>query len=234
MSNPAADAFFAAWRTYRKIVETNYMYHREIGAHVEETLRAAHGDRGFSVLDLGCGDASNFAPTLARLAPSRYLGVDLSETALGLAAENLKPLSCPVELRREDLLAAVGEGDESFDVIHTSFALHHLATEMKAEFFRRAARRLAPGGLLLLIDVMREEDETLPVYFERYTAWLREDWRLLTEEEREATCAHLTANDLPETASTLQAQGRAAGLEPAPVAAFTWHKVARFTKPRAA
>jgi cyclopropane fatty-acyl-phospholipid synthase-like methyltransferase len=186
------------------------------------------------VLDLGCGDASNFAPALARLAPSRYLGVDLSETALGLAAENLKSLSCPVELRREDLLAAVGEGDESFDVIHTSFALHHLATEMKAEFFRRAARRLAPGGMLLLVDVMREEDESLPVYFERYTRWLRDDWRLLTEEEREATCAHLTANDLPETVATLQAQGRAAGLEPAPVVAFTWHKVARFTRPRAA
>ena len=29
----------------------------------------------------------------------------------------------------------------------------------KAEFFRRASRALAPGGLLLLVDTMREEDE---------------------------------------------------------------------------
>lgn len=233
MTTRAADAFFTAWRTYRKIVDVNYMYHREIGAHVEETLAASFGSGGFSMLDLGCGDASTLAPLLARLSPGRYVGVDLSETALGLAAENLKALSCPVELRREDLLAAL-EAGESFDVIHTSFALHHLPTEQKAEFFRRAAARLAEGGLLLLTDVMREEDESLPVYFERYTSWLRNDWHLLTQEEREATCAHLTANDLPETVSTLQEQARAAGLEPAPVVAFTWHKVALFTKPRAA
>lgn len=230
MSNSAADAFFAAWRTYRKIVDANYMYHREIGERIEATLRAAFGDSGFSVLDLGCGDASTFAPRLARLSPSRYVGVDLSETALGLAAENAKALPCPVELRREDLLTALAEGDEQFDLIHTSFALHHLPTERKGEFFRLAAARLSARGLLLLTDVMREADETLPVYFGRYTSWLRSDWDLLTEEEREATCAHLTANDLPETFATLASQAQMAGLAAEPVAAFTWHKLARFSR----
>lgn len=229
MSDPAADAFFAAWRTYRKIVDTNYMYHREIGERIEETLRSAFGDGGFSVLDLGCGDASTFAPRLARLRPSRYVGVDLSQTALGLAAENLQALHCPVELRREDLLTAVAEGDERFDLIHTSFALHHLPTERKGAFFRHAAARLTARGMVLLTDVMREEQESLPVYFGRYTSWLRSDWELLTEEEREATCAHLTANDLPETFSTLAALAQSAGLAAEPVAAFSWHKVARFS-----
>ncbi|BBU60702.1 hypothetical protein MSC49_06370 [Methylosinus sp. C49] len=232
MTNQPTDAFFAAWRTYRKIVDTNYMFHREIGERVEETLRAAFGGEGFSILDLGCGDASVFAPRLARLRPNRYVGVDLSETALGLAAENLKILACPAELRREDLLAAVGSGEERFDVIHTSFAVHHLSTEQKAEFFRRAAARLSERGLLLMTDVMREEDETLPLYHAHYVEWLRRDWSELTLEERETTCAHLVENDMPESFSILQAQARAAGLEAAPIAAFRWHKVARFT-PRA-
>ncbi|WP_255608433.1 hypothetical protein [Methylosinus sp. Sm6] len=48
MPDPAADAFFAAWRTYRKIVDTNYMYHREIGERIEETLRAAFGNCGLA------------------------------------------------------------------------------------------------------------------------------------------------------------------------------------------
>jgi len=234
MTNQPADAFFAAWRTYRKIVDADYMSHREIGARVEATLRSAFGDEGFSILDLGCGDASVFAPHLSRLRPRRYVGVDLSETALGLAAENLKVLPCPATLRREDLLAALDASEERFDVIHTSFALHHLATEQKAEFFHRAAARLADGGLLLMTDVIREEDETLPVYHAHYVEWLRRDWSALTPDECESTCAHLVENDKPETFSTLQAQAREAGLEATPVAAFRWHKLVSFTRPHAA
>jgi SAM-dependent methyltransferase len=234
MSDNSTDAFFAAWRTYRKIVETNYMYHREIGEQVEATLRAAFGEREFSVLDLGCGDAATFAPRLASLRPSRYVGVDLSETALGLAADSLFALACPVELRRQDLLTAIAGSGESFDLLHTSFALHHLPTERKAEFFGHAFLRLAPGGVLLLTDVMREEDETLAVYHGRYTAWLRSEWTQLTPEERDSTCAHLVENDRPEPYSVLQALGREAGFSVSPVARFGWHRTVKFTKPRAA
>ena len=61
-------------------------------------LHAQFVGRPFSFLDLGCGDAATLAPLLASMAVQRYKGVDLSESALALAAENLTGLSCPVKL----------------------------------------------------------------------------------------------------------------------------------------
>ena len=102
------------------------------------------------------GDATALVPLLHDVTPSRYKGVDLSDTALTLAAGTLEALPCPVTLARGDILAALAE-DDAYDVIYSSFVLHHLATEQKGEFFQLASRRLAPGGMLLLVDTMREE-----------------------------------------------------------------------------
>ena len=215
MSAPSSPNIFDQWDTYHKVVAANFMFHREIA----EALRRALAD-GFSgprpaFLDLGCGDATALAPVLREQPPSRYKGVDLSETALALAARELADLPCPVTLTHGDILEALDE-DDSHDAIHSSFVLHHLPTERKAEFFRRAARRLAPDGLLLLVDTTREEDETLDDYLQRYCGWLRRDWTGLRAQELDVICDHIVNNDMPEPYSTLLALARAAGLKESP------------------
>lgn len=229
MSEHSATAFFDSWHTYGKVVAANYMHHMEIRAHIEGVLRAQFAGRPFSILDLGCGDAATLAPLLASMAVQRYQGVDLSETAVALAAENLKALSCPVKLARRDILDALGADTGLYDVIYTSFALHHLSTEQKAEFFRRAAQRLEKHGLLLLTDVVRQEDESLPIYVRRYCDWLHRDWSALDGEEKASICDHILNNDRPETFSELRALARAAGLgDAAAVAQYGWHRVLCF------
>lgn len=229
MSEQSCEFFFDAWNTYQKVVAGNYMFHREIGAELDVALRAHFAGRPFSFLDLGCGDAAALAPLLKDLAPLRYKGVDLSDIALALAAENLKVLPCRVALAQEDILAALAE-DGRDDVIHSSFALHHLPTAQKAEFFRRAAQRLTRGGLLLLVDVMREEDESLEVYHRHYCAFLRSSFHDLNEDEKDAICDHIVKNDRPEARSLLQAQAEAAGLKVAPPGAhYGWHWLLCFT-----
>jgi cyclopropane fatty-acyl-phospholipid synthase-like methyltransferase len=172
------------------------------------------------------------ARVLATMAVKRYKGVDLSETALALAAENLKTLSCPVELVCRDILAALEADSGLYDVVYTSIALHHLSTEQKAEFFRLAAQRLAKDGLLLLTDIVREEDESLPVYLRRYCDWLRSDWGSLSAEEKASACDYILNNDRPETFSELRAQAQAAGLEDAvAVARYGCHRVLCFRGP---
>jgi SAM-dependent methyltransferase len=216
---------FDLWDTYHKVVVKDYMSHRALGESVKRALVSRFSGRRFSILDLGCGDASVFAPILQGLALTSYKGVDLSEKALTLAAPNLKPLSCPVELIHTDILSALAD-EKSYDVIYSSFVLHHLATNEKAEFFRRAAQRLAPDGLLLLIDAVREEDETLPVYLQNYCGWVRAEWEGLSDAEKDAVYDHLINNDRPETASVLEAQACAAGLTPlAGGAKFGWHQL---------
>jgi SAM-dependent methyltransferase len=165
---------------------------------------------------LGCGDAAALAPFLEGLPIQRYKGVDVSETALALAAENLKALPCPVELTHAHILAGL-TGDVFYDVIYSSFALHQLPTAQKADF-QRAAQRLHKDGLLLLVDVLREEDETLEVYHKRYCGWLRSnfsalngDESALNGDEKDLICDHIVNNDLPEPPSVLEAQAQAAG-----------------------
>ena len=229
MSETSATAFFDTWQTYRKVVAANYMYHIEIQADIERLLRAQFAARQFSFLDLGCGDAATLAPLLAGMTVQRYKGVDLSETALALAAENLKFLSCPVELAHCDILAALEAETGHYDVVYTSFALHHLSTDQKAAFFRLVAQRLAKDGVLVLTDVVREDDESLPVYLRHYCDWLRRDWEGLDADEIAAICDHIENNDRPETLAELQSLAQAAGLTDATVVArYGWHRVLRF------
>jgi SAM-dependent methyltransferase len=228
MAGPVS--FFDTWDTYQKVVASNCMFHREIGAKLHEALSNRFDQKPFCLLDLGCGDAATLVPLLNGLRLTRYKGVDLSQAALLLAAENLESLNCAVQLDHADILAALGE-DETYDVIHASFVLHHLPSDQKAEFFRRVARRLNPGGMLLLIDVVREEDESLDTYLGRYCTWLRRDWPALDANEKDMITDHIMHNDLPEPYSILDGQARAAGLAAGvPLARYLWHRLMCFNR----
>jgi SAM-dependent methyltransferase len=232
MSDAAAANFFQTWQTYQKVVAANYMYHTEIMADIARVLKADVGSLAFSLLDLGCGDAATLAPLLRGSAIRYYKGVDLSQAALDIAAENLRPLGRPIDLVHLDILSALKAETKSYDVIYTSFAIHHLSREEKADFFRLAAARLNDDGFLLMTDVVREADETLPVYLDRYLGWIRRDWEGLEAKEIASICDHIANNDLPETAAGLEALAEAAGLrQDAVVAKYGWHRVLQF-RPR--
>jgi SAM-dependent methyltransferase len=228
MSQTQAVRFFQAWDTYAKVVAANYMFHRELGEAIKDALRARFIERPFSVLDLGCGDAATFAPLLEGFALKGYKGADLSGAALALAKKNLAHLPCPVELAEGDFMSAL-VGSSAQDVIYTSFALHHLPTERKAEFFKLAAQKLNPGGLLLLVDVTREEGQTLESYYGDYCSWLRTKMNALDSFEQDQICDHLVNNDFPEPYSLLRAQAEAEGLLALPGAMpHKWHRLMLF------
>jgi SAM-dependent methyltransferase len=230
MNELPAVRFFHVWDTYGKVVAANYMFHAEIREAARKALRAQFGERPFSVLDLGCGDAATFAPLLQGFALESYRGADLSAAALALAEKNLAGLSCPVELVEADFMDELAAA-APHDLIHISFALHHLSTARKAEFFRLSAQKLAPGGLLLLADVVREEGQSLEDYYAAYCAWLRKAMAALAPAEKDAICDHLVHNDFPEPYSILLSQAEAAGLRALPPAApQQWHRLMPFTK----
>src|SRR3990172_4122349 len=203
--------FFDEWSVYDQVLDHNYMHHDEIFRDVGRFFAERFDDRPFTLLDLGCGSARHLARALKGRSISRYIGYDLSDVALAHATRNLNGLGCAVELHEGELLQGLRASGEEFDVIFTSFALHHLATAEKEMFFQSAYERLRNDGILLLVDTMREEGEERPVYLDRYCAWLRFRCKTLAPATLDLLCDHIRGNDFPETAATLSAMATRAG-----------------------
>jgi cyclopropane fatty-acyl-phospholipid synthase-like methyltransferase len=140
-------------------------------------------------------------------------------------------LGCPIELHQGDLLEGLKANREQFDLIFSSFALHHLGSAEKATFFRLPYEGLQGNGRLLLIDVMREEDEDRQLYLERYSGWLRSEWKAMRPEALDAICDHIQNNDFQETASELSAMATQAGFSGCyEINQFRWHRTWCFEK----
>jgi len=95
--------FLATWQVYRKIVDGNHMYHRELFSEILSILRD-RADGQLRILDLGCGDAATIRPVLEQTPFSYYLGADASQPALEMAKLELQSFGDHVELQCSDML----------------------------------------------------------------------------------------------------------------------------------
>ena len=100
---PALALFQKQWQLYRKVVDCNYLFHREAYNCLRRIL-VDEAIQPFRFLDVACGDASATVEALKGTQVASYHGIDLSEAALELASQALETLACPVTLDRRDLL----------------------------------------------------------------------------------------------------------------------------------
>ena len=190
------------------------MFHQEIYAGVGRLLSLREDTGRYRLLDLGCGNARYLAPCLRQSPPSVYEGVDLSEAALMEARGYLTDLSgSAVTLTHGDLLEAVEATGKTWDVIFTGFAVHHLTTADKARFFQAVGSYLAENGWLILVDVVREENQSREDYLDGYLKCMRDNWIKVPLDQLEEACTHVHDHDYPEYFSTLQEMAAAAGLQ---------------------
>ena len=188
------------------------MFHREIYSGIRDLLELRNDKGHYGLLDLGCGNARYLAPCLKRSPPALYEGVDLSEAALAEAREYLAGLTGQVILTHGDLLEAVESTGKTWDILFTGFAIHHLMPDEKARFFRAAGRCLSENGWLILVDVVREENQDRKSYLDGYLKFMREKWTHVPQDQLEEACTHVHDHDYPECLSTLQQMADAAGL----------------------
>ena len=210
-SSESADLFARSWSLYDHITEHNYMFHQEIYDELAELLKQRLDAGQYRMLDLGCGNARYLVPALLKAMPAHYQGVDLSQVALDEAAGYLAELPS-VTLTHGDLLQAVESTSDTWDVIFTGYALHHLPAEDKARFFQAAARCLSPGGWLVMVDVVRQEEQSREHYLEGYLKFMRETWVKVPPEQLDEACAHVESYDFPESRTTLNEMAQASGL----------------------
>ncbi len=174
------------------------MFHNEIYAEVARLLKLRDDTGRYRLLDLGCGNARYLAPCLRQSPPALYEGVDLSEAALIEARGYLADLpDCSVTLTHGDLLTAVQSTGKTWDVIFTGFAVHHLTSADKAHFFEAAGRCLSEQGWLILVDVVREENQSRADYLQGYLKCMRDTWVKVPPDQLEEACTHVHDHDYP-------------------------------------
>ncbi len=114
--------------------------------------------RGATAVDLGCGPGAVTAQICAAFEGLRVTGVDPSaamvDVARGVAAE--AGLESRVDIVRAAIpWAPLHAG--AFDAVFSLGLLHHLADPR--QLWQEAARLLAPGGHLLVMDLLRPASE---------------------------------------------------------------------------
>jgi len=110
------------------------------------------------ILDLGCGEGLLAAALLTRFTRATLAALDGSAAMRSEAAARLAPFGARATVAAFDL-ASLDWWDRMFgvDLIVSSLALHHLNDAKKQYLYKAAADRMAPGGALLVADVLDQQ-----------------------------------------------------------------------------
>jgi hypothetical protein len=203
----ALEQFQTQWATYQKLVDSDSLSHKEVGALLHCALTAL--PKPFAFLDIACGDAGQMKRALAGTKVKHYHGIDLSEPALELAAKNLAGVPFEVELDHRDFVSALTKRPEPADAAWCGLSIHHLSSEGKLELLK--AIHGSTGKFLMIYEPTLADGETRDEYMERFAKVNRPGWSFLTPEEWEQIDRHVTTCDYPETSATWCELGRKAG-----------------------
>jgi tRNA (cmo5U34)-methyltransferase len=132
------------------------LMHEEVPDYerLQEETAEATGTGAERLLELGTGTGETARRVLPRHPSAVLIGLDASKEMLERARSALP--SKAVELRPWRLTDPLPGGP--FDVVFSALAVHHLDGPGKADLFDRVAAVLAPGGRLVIGDVVVPAD----------------------------------------------------------------------------
>jgi hypothetical protein len=192
----AAALFQRQWRIYRKVVDNDYLFHREAYERLHNLLIAELAGP-FYFLDVACGDASATVDALKGTQVAHYQGIDVSRSALDIAEQTLGVLSCPVNLYESDFVQALKDW-------------HHWTRRKKLNVMRDVRRIVGGQGVFAVYENTSPDGEDREHWHRRWDLQ-KLHWTAYTMEEWDAITAHVHASDIPETASRWHELGHEAG-----------------------
>lgn len=206
---PNQDLFVAAWQVYRKMLDNNYLFHREAYGCLR-TVLTDEVDAPFGFLDVACGDAVMSMSALRGTGVGRYDGMDLSAQALAIAAENVRQLTCVSALHHCDFSLALPEWKQPADVVWIGLSLHHFMAPAKLEIMRSIREVAGGSGRLLIYEDASPDGEDRDGWLARWDEQ-RPDWRAYSDAEWDDVNGHVHSSDFPETDSVWRRLGHEAG-----------------------
>ena len=118
-----------------------------------------HQTRSLMALDLGVGTGVFSKQLLEKYANSKVVAIDGAASMLELAKSRLGELSQRVEWVLSDFrtMPTMVIRPDTFDVVISSYALHHLNAQEKLAVLKSVVRAIKPGGWFLNADLVMAE-----------------------------------------------------------------------------
>jgi len=148
------------------------------------------------VLDLGCGDG---ALTMELLKEDKQINTTLVDGSLEMlenARKNLKNYERMIFVHKtfqELLKSKLNDNDslvDSFNLVVSSLAIHHIHFEEKKSLFQYIYNHLQPGGFFINIETIRAPTDELE-------SWYRVLWSEWISENQEKLNTHKSFQHLP-------------------------------------
>lgn len=118
----------------------------------------------FKLLDLGCGTGLELEPLFKKYPDMRVTGIDLS-------AELLERLRSKFPDKAMNLICGSyfdAAFDGEFDVVLSTYSLHHFIESEKIRLYKKIRAALAPGGIFLLGDFTVSTQELQDEFYAYY------------------------------------------------------------------
>ena len=129
-------------------------------------------ESAFSVIDLGCGTGALSKAVQQHFPNAEITCVDIADKMLEIARGNLKGAAnfIQADFHKFDF-------SDTFDVIVSSLALHHLESDNdKLKFYRKIYSALNCGGVFINTDVVLGSDEMLQqMYMKKWLEFMSEN-----------------------------------------------------------
>ena len=156
-------------RIYRDIAAVAVPRRDEQIAALVALAPFAAGD-DFAIVELACGEGLLAAALLQAYSRARYFGLDGSESMRRETAARLAPFGARATIGDFDLAAADWlPRAEGAGLVVSSLCVHHLDGVGKHALFTAMFERLAPGGALLLADIIEPSRSEA-------RAWFADSW----------------------------------------------------------
>ena len=109
-------------------------------------------DKAINILDIGTGTA-NLAIAIKKRSPNaKILGIDPDEKILKIAKEKIQKEQLDIKLVKA-YAQKLPLKSQSFEYVVSSFAVHHIPSDLKGQAFLEMYRVLRHGGTILIIDI---------------------------------------------------------------------------------
>ena len=119
----------------------------------EATLDLAGLCKGERVLDVGCGTGNLTLWAKNRVGETGTVcGIDPAPEMVEAARGKSADAGVDIELRT-GVIERIPFPEDTFDVVLSSFMVHHIPEDVKRAGFKEVRRVLVPGGRLLVVDI---------------------------------------------------------------------------------